>query len=153
MTAAAGLEHELGFLLGRHVGRQTVAASAWAEATTAETESTAEVLLGGIAVEHRHLARRVNCDVFEVVNLFLRAAGGALLLYGFDTLGHPPEPAAVGVWEAEGLVFERTSERGSSRTVFAATSTGFRWSKSFRPPGGEHWQPVFDEVLDEVARA
>ena len=52
--------------------------------------------------------------------------------------------------DGDQLVFDRTSERGSSRTVFEATATGFRWAKSFRPPGGDAWQSVFEETLTSI---
>jgi hypothetical protein len=151
-----GSRHEigsdLGFLLGEHAGWQVVAPSAWADATPAKTQSWGEVLLDGIAVKHHHVSRRETGDVFETVNFFLRPPGASLLLYGFDTLGYPPEPPAVGTWNGGRLMFERTTTRGDSRTLFLPTPGGYRWSTEFRSPGNETWQPVFEEVLHAVAQ-
>jgi hypothetical protein len=144
----ATLGEELGFLLPPHTGTQRISASAWGPASTAETRSHGDADQAGSLVEHRHSGRRADGSVFETLNVFLRDRDSPdILLYAFDSLGFPPDPPARGRWDGPDLVFLRTSPRGSARTTFTPTPSGYGWSKQFRASDTDPWQDVFTEEL------
>jgi hypothetical protein len=133
----------LDFLVGELSGREEVTTSRWAEGGTATARARGERALdGGVLVQH-HVHEREGAETFRTLNVFsVDPAAGEVLLYAFDSVGYPPEPAARGTWHGDELVLERTTERGSTRTTFAATADGYRWSKLFRAPGSDAWSPV-----------
>ncbi|HLU56466.1 MAG TPA: DUF1579 domain-containing protein [Pseudonocardia sp.] len=133
----------LGFLVGELTGREEVSATPWAEGGPATARATGEWALdGGLLVQH-HVQERDGAAVFGTLNVFTTdPATGDVLLYAFDSVGYPPEPAARGTWHGEEQVLERTTERGSARTRFTPTPDGYRWSKEFRAPGSDVWSPV-----------
>src|SRR5690606_2523481 len=107
----------LGFLVGELTGREEVSATPWAEGGPATARATGEWALdGGLLVQH-HVQERDGAAVFGTLNVFTTdPATGDVLLYAFDSVGYPPEPAARGTWHGEEQVLERTTERGSART-------------------------------------
>lgn len=134
-------------LEGRFHGVDRVAASAWSEPETARVTAVGDVELGGALLIQRLTETRAG-GTFEAVHAFMvDRESGDVLLYGFDTFGYPPEPAARGRFEGDRLVLLRATERGQSRTVFAPTPAGFDWSKEFRPAADAPWQPVVAGTL------
>lgn len=138
----------LGALVGAWVGDESVAASAWTAAGTAESEVAAEALFGGVFVEQRYRQVRDRAVVFESRNVFgFDAADQRYKLYQFDTYGFAPPTPASGVWEGDALVFERSSPRGAQRTVFHfENEDSYRMSVSFLPAGGSDWQEVVSGI-------
>lgn len=109
------LDQRLEFLVGALHGPERMHATQWAPAGTAQGRVRGEV------------------DV-----------DGRVLLYPFDSVGHPPEAPAVGSWHGDDLVFERSSPRGSARTTYTPTADGYTWSKQFRSPDDDRWQPMIE---------
>lgn len=134
----------LGALVGAWVGDERVAGSAWTAAGAAESEVAAERLFGGMFVEQRYKQLRDRAVAFESRNVFgFDAADQRYKLYQFDTYGFVPPTPASGVWEGDDLVFERSSPRGTQRTVFHfENEDSYRMSVSFLPAGGSDWQEV-----------
>jgi hypothetical protein len=144
MTSADG---PLDFLIGEFSGIDHLAASPWATAESAPVVATGTTEIGGILVVQRARESR-EAGPFDVVNVFLSPPGSdEVLLYGFDPLAYPADPAARGRWVDGELVLDRVTERGQSRAVFAPTADGFRWSKQFRRSPDEAWSPVFEGEL------
>jgi hypothetical protein len=141
----------LEFLVGELSGPEDVTATPWAAGGAATGRVRGERGLdGGVLVQHQ-VQERGGEVVFRTLNVFTTdPITGEVLLYAFDSVGYPPEPAARGTWRGGELVLERTTERGSARTTFAPTADGYRWSKSFRAPGADGWSPV---VAGELRRA
>lgn len=139
--------HDL--LLGHFTGVDELHASPWSEAQTATVEMRCTAALGGKLIVMRVTEAR-TAGIFEAVNDFMIDQGtGEVLLYGFDTLGYPPDPPARGRFDHAGLTLHRSTARGDSCTVFASTPTGLHWSKDFRPSRGAPWQRV---VTGDVRR-
>jgi hypothetical protein len=140
----------LEFLVGELSGPEEVATTPWAAGGPATGRVRGERGLdGGVLLQHQ-VQERDGAVVFRTLNVFTTdPATGEVLLYAFDSVGYPPEPAARGTWQGDELVLDRTTERGSARTTFAPTADGYRWSKSFRPPGTDVWSPV---VAGELRR-
>ncbi|OLP59541.1 DUF1579 domain-containing protein [Xaviernesmea oryzae] len=134
----------LGALVGAWVGDEQVAASAWTAAGAAESDVAAEPLFGGVFVEQRYRQVRDQSVAFESRNVFgFDATDQRYKLYQFDTFGFAPPTPASGVWEGDDLVFERSSPRGTQRTVFHfENEDSYRMSVSFLPAGGSDWQEV-----------
>ena len=142
------LSEELAFLIGTADGPEQVHASPWGPAYVARTEVTGRVQLGGNLLLVTQQQQRPDGTSFEIVNVFMRdPADEALLLYAFDTLGYTPDPPARGRWQGDELIMDRTTPRGTSRTSFKPTTTGFTWSKQFQRPGDDKWQQVVDAEL------
>lgn len=140
----------LAALAGTFVGTDEIHASVWAPAETARVDIDAEWEIGGAVLVQRWQDTRAT-DLFELVNVFMEDPGtGEVLLYAFDTAGHPPDPPARGAWDAGRLVLRRTTVRGESRLEFSPTPDGFRWSKEYRASETESWQPVIDGELVRV---
>lgn len=133
----------LGFLVGELTGRGGGQRHAVGRGRARHRAGDRRVGLdGGLLVQH-HVQERDGAAVFGTLNVFTTdPATGDVLLYAFDSVGYPPEPAARGTWHGEELVLERTTERGSARTRFTPTPDGYRWSKEFRAPGSDVWSPV-----------
>jgi hypothetical protein len=129
-----------------------VTATPWARGGAAEARARGERALdGGVLVQH-HVQERDGAVAFRILNVFTAdPATGEVLLYAFDSVGYPPEPAARGTWHGDELVLERATERGSARTTFAATADGYRWSKAFRAPDADAWSPVVAGELHRTA--
>jgi hypothetical protein len=142
----------LEFLVGELSGQEEVAPGPWAPGGPAAARARGErALTDGVLVQH-HVQERDGVAAFRTLNVFTTdPATGEVLLYAFDSVGYPPEPAARGGWCGDELVLERTTERGSARTTYAATPDGFRWSKSFRAPGAQAWSPVVAGELRRTA--
>ena len=137
------------FLLGRFTGVDHIDPSYSAGEQTVPTTSVATAELGGQVLVQRFVERRTT-DPFEVLNIFMRDRdSGDVLLYSFDSLGYCPDPPARGAPRGGEIVLHRTSPRGMSRTTFAATETGVRWSKEFRLNSDGPWVPV---VTGELRR-
>ncbi len=146
----------LEFLVGRFAGTDLIHASDWADEETAKVTAAGVIEIDKGLVVQRLRETRMSGS-FEVVNVFMRdPASNEVLLYSFDSLGYPPDPPARGSWQGDELVLHRASPRGMSRTTFAATPHGFRWSKQFRRSLDEEWQPVVNGELardDDAGRA
>ena len=142
----------LEFLVGELTGREEVTATPWAAGGPATARARGERALdGGVLVQH-HVQERDGTVTVRTLNVFTTdPATGEVLLYAFDSVGYPPEPAARGTWHGDELVLERTTERGSARTTFAATADGYRWSKEFRAPDSDVWSPVVAGELHRTA--
>jgi len=137
------------FLLGRFTGVDHIDPSYSAGELTVPTSSAATSELAGQAVVQRFIERRTTAP-FEVLNIFMRDRdSGDVLLYSFDSLGYCPDPPARGTPRDGEIVLHRTSPRGMSRTTFASTETGLRWSKEFRLNSDGPWEPV---VTGELRR-
>jgi hypothetical protein len=148
-TDRESLREELAFLSGTFAGREEVHASEWAKPSTAASTADGRLELAGTLLVLRHeQVREDGADAFAVVNVFMRSPGDAeLLLYAFDTAGYPPDPPARGAWQGTDLVLDRTTTRGSSRTLYTPTDLGYRWSKEFQAPGSDRWVPVVSGEL------
>lgn len=129
-------------LLGRFTGVDELHASPWSDAQSAAVEMTATAELGGALIVMRVTESR-SVGTFEAVNVFMADRdSGEVLLYCFDSLGYAPEPPARGRYADAQIALHRSTPRGDSRTTFASTPTGFRWSKDFRPAADAPWQSV-----------
>jgi hypothetical protein len=134
---------QLEFLVGELSGPEEVSTTPWAEGGPATGRVRGEHELDGGAIVQRQVQERDGAVAFRALNVFtVDPATDEVLLYSFDSVGYPPEPAARGTWHDGELVLDRTTERGSARTTFTPTDDGYRWSKSFRAPGSEVWSPV-----------
>jgi hypothetical protein len=134
-------------LLGRFTGLDELHASPWADAQTARVEMSSTAELDGTLIVMRVTESRADGS-FEAVNIFMTDRdSGDVLLYGFDSLGYPPDPPARGRFDADRLTLHRSTARGDSRTSFASTATGLRWSKEFRPTADAPWLPVVTGTL------
>lgn len=139
--------HDL--LLGHFTGVDELHASPWSAAQTATVEMRCTAELGGELIVMRVTEAR-TAGVFEAVNVFMiDRDSGEVLLYGFDTLGYPPDPPSRGRLDHAELTLHRSTARGDSCTTFASAPTGLHWSKDFRPSPGAPWQRV---VTGDVRR-
>jgi hypothetical protein len=136
----------LSFLVGPLSGPERMHATRWAPAGEALGRVRGEAAVDGLVLVQHQEQERAGEPVFRAVNVFTADPDGRVLLYPFDSVGHPPEAPAVGAWEGDDLVFERTTPRGSARTTYTPTPDGYAWSKAFRPPGGA-WQPMIEGRL------
>jgi hypothetical protein len=142
----------LEFLVGELTGREEVTATPWAAGGPATARASGERALDGGALVQHHVQERDGAVAFRTLNVFTTdPATGEVLLYAFDSVGYPPEPAARGTWHGDELVLERSTERGSARTTFTATADGYRWSKEFRAPDSHAWAPVVAGELRRTA--
>jgi hypothetical protein len=92
------------------------------EACAAELHPPLE--LEGRAFVLRTVERRVDNGVFEVLNVFAHDRGSDdIRLYPFHP-GLPTGTTPRGQWDGRQLLVERTTERGSARTVFKPTTGG-----------------------------
>jgi hypothetical protein len=145
------MEGLLDLLLGRFTGVDELHPSPWADEQTATVEIASTAEMGGALIVMRINETRAS-GTFEAVNVFTTdRESGELLLYGFDSLGYPPEPPARGRFDGGVLVLDRSTVRGDSRTTFARTPTGLRWSKQFRPTVDAPWQPVVTGTLTRAS--
>lgn len=139
----------LDFLVGSFAGTERVHATQWGPARDVTAQASAEPRAGGTVLVGHH--DQLGDPSFAAINVFMAdPATGEILLYSFDSYGFPPDPPARGTWEGEELVLDRVTGRGASRTVYAPTSDGYRWSKSFAATAGGPYQPV---VEGELARS
>jgi hypothetical protein len=141
------LDERLEFLVGALHGAERMHATQWAPAGTARGRVRGEVGVDGRVLVQHQVQERAGEAVFRAVNVFMVDPAGRVLLYPFDSVGHPPESPAVGCWHGDDLVFERSSPRGHARTTYTPTADGYAWSKQFRPPDDDRWQPVLDGTL------
>lgn len=141
---------QLEFLVGELSGSEEITTTPWVAGGPATGHVRGERGLdGGVVVQHQ-VQERDGAPAFRALNVFTTdPATAEVLLYSFDSVGYPPEPAARGTWIDGDLVLERTTGRGSARTIFTPTPDGYRWSKSFRAPGSAEWSPV---VTGELRR-
>jgi hypothetical protein len=137
---------QLAFLVGSLRGPEQMHATQWAPGGPAEGRVRGEVAVDGLVLVQHQVQERAGAPVFRAVNVFMADPAGRVLLYPFDSAGHPPEVPAVGTWHGDDLVFERSSPRGSARTTYTPAADGYAWSKRFRPPGGE-WAPMIEGRL------
>ncbi len=138
----------LGFLLGAFVGTEQMHASQWAPAGPAGSMSKAWAEVDDTLVVQSYTQQREGHPPFAMHAVWMTdPATGDVLYWGFDSAGLRPDPPASGSWVGRELVLDRTTERGSSRLTVAATPDGWRWSKTFRAPGGDVWTPVQDAVF------
>jgi hypothetical protein len=140
------LADQLAFLVGSLHGPEQMHATQWAPAGTAHGRVRGELDVDGLVLVQHQVQERAGDAVFRAVNVFMADPAGRVLLYPFDSVGHPPEVPAVGSWDGGDLVFERSTPRGSARTTYTPTADGYTWSKQFRPPDGP-WQPMIDGRL------
>lgn len=145
--AGSPFGEQLAFLVGSLRGPERMHATTWAPAGTALGQVRGELAVDGRVLVQHQLQEQAGEAVFRAVNVFMADATGRVLLYPFDSVGHPPETAAVGAWHGGDLVFERTSPRGSARTTYTPTADGYTWTKQFRPPGEDGWQPMIEGRL------
>ena len=138
---------DLSGLLGTFRGTDRISASAWSEREDAVATAVGVVRLAGGLVVQSHETSRVVGD-FSALNVFLPdPETGEVLLYSFDSLGHPPDPPARGTWEDGALVLRRATARGESCTTYRPTDDGFVWQKEFRASPAEPWQSVVSGEL------
>jgi hypothetical protein len=143
---------ELGFLCGEFVGIDEVSASAWSRGGSAAAEASADWGLGGNLLVQRHIERRDDGERFEALNVFMVDRGtGDVLLYSYDSAGFEPHPPARGRSGDSELVVVRRTPRGESRTTYAPTGDGYRWSKQYRLDGEAPWQDVVAGTLRRVS--
>ena len=148
MTIIPPLSAELSFLTASASGPERVHASAWGPAIDAKARTTGRAELGGAVVVMTHDEQRPDETSFGIVSVFMRdPARDEILLYAFDSVGFAPDPPARGRWVEGTLVLERTSERGSGRTSFTPTATGFTWAKQFQATGDDQWHDVVSAIL------
>jgi hypothetical protein len=141
--------HDL--LPGRFTGVDELPASPWSEMQTATVEMSCTAELGGALIVMR-VAEKRTAGTFEAVNVFMTDQDtGEVLLYGFDTLGYPPDPPARGQFDNDELTLHRSTARGGSRTTFASRPNGLCWSKDFRPSPDAPWQRVVTGIWRRTA--
>jgi hypothetical protein len=141
------LDERLEFLVGELHGPERMHATQWAPAGTARGRVRGEVDVDGRVLVQHQVQERAGEELFRAVNVFMVDPAGRVLLYPFDSVGHPPESPAVGSWHDGDLVFERSSARGSARTTYTPTADGYAWSRQFRSPGDDRWQPMIEGTL------
>ena len=149
--AGTGLAEQMAFLVGSLHGPERMHATRWAPAGEATSRVRGELDVDGLVLVQHQVQERIDAAEFRAVNVFMAGPTGRVLLYSFDSAGQPPEPAAVGSWRGNDLVFERSTPRGSARTTYTPTADGYAWSKQFRPPGGLDWQPMVEGKLTRDA--
>jgi hypothetical protein len=148
MKEPSPIGSRLGFLTGRFAGRDRVHETVWAPGGDASARAEGSPGADGRVLVRRHTDERDGQVTFEALDvLMVDPVSGALLLYGFDSVGYPPDPPARGDWHGEVLVLERRTARGSSRTTYAPTADGYRWRKEFQAPGTEGWATVVEGEL------
>jgi hypothetical protein len=141
------LVEQLAFLVGSYSGSERMEPTEWAPGGTADTRVAGELDVDGLVLVQRQVQERAGVPLFRAVNVFMADPDGRVLLYPFDSVGFPPESPAVGEWQGEDLVFERSSPRGSARTTYTPTPDGYAWSKAYRAPDGATWQPMIEGTL------
>ena len=154
VRGGARIAEQLSFLIGSLAGPEEAYASSWTEAGSARGCVDGRLELSGtVVVQHqRHV--RDGPGSFQALNVFMvDPASEEILLYSFDNVGFPPDPPARGTWHGEDLVLDRSTVRGSSRTTYTPTSTGYRWSKQFRVSSDQDWTPLVDGHMTRNASA
>ncbi len=141
------LDERLEFLVGALRGPERMHETQWAPASSAQGRVRGEADVDGRVLVQHQVQERAGEALFRAVNVFMVVPAGRVLLYPFDSVGHPPESPAVGCWLGDDLVFERSSPRGSARTTYTPTADGYTWSKQFRAPDDDRWQPMIDGTL------
>jgi hypothetical protein len=106
-------QHErLAALEGAWEGTEELASSPWSPGGTARAQMTFGVAAGGFALvqDYRSDTGLTGHGVFSV-------SGDDVLHHWFDSIGYPTEAPARGGFEGDALVLERTTPRGTNRTI------------------------------------
>jgi hypothetical protein len=113
MADLTPLHARLARLEGSWEGTEQLAPSPWSAGGKAASVLSFAVAAGGFALvqDYRSSAGLTGHGVFSV-------SGDEVLWHWFDSIGYPPEVPARGGFEADALVLERTSPRGTNRTTF-----------------------------------
>jgi hypothetical protein len=140
-------------LVGAWRGEEEMSATQWAPAglATAEVEATAE--FGGLFVTQRYRQVRDGRESFASHNVFgFDQADGLTKMFAFDTMGFVPAGPAVGSWNGETLVLERSSPRGSARVAYMIDGPdSYRTHLEFKPAGSENWQDMAKGAFRRVS--
>jgi hypothetical protein len=143
-----GPAHEaLTALVGDWVGKEEVAESPWASASTASARASYRVALHGFAVVQEYRQLREDGTDFLGLNVFtVDPATGETLWYGFDSYGFPPDSPARGRWSGDVLTLEKRTERGVARHRFTVGEGWLRHEIDIRMGDA----PEFAEFLRAV---
>lgn len=148
MTDDTSLQ-SLSFLIGSLSGPERLHPTPWTQAGAGWGTVHGQWGSGGTVLVQHQTQERDGRTSFQAVNVFMRDPDqGDILLYSFDSVGYPPDPAARGTWSGGELVLERSTVRGSGRTTYSPQpGGGYRWSKHYRAPGDGTWIPLVEGHL------
>lgn len=125
-------------LLGDWLGSESLAASPWAAAGSAQGAVTFAVVAGGKAISQSYRQTREGQPSFELhAVLTLDPQTGELLYFAFDSYGFPPLEPARGALGGQTLTLEKHTPRGAARQTLSVVGERLDWQIEHRAPGGE----------------
>ncbi len=140
-------------LAGAWRGEEEVAATQWTDAGAATAEVLAEAEFGGLFVVQRYRQRRDGTVSFGAHNVFgFDQQNGLVTMHQFDSMGFVPMSPAMGTWNGNELVLERSSPRGAASVTYGFDGADtYRMKLQFKPAGSNAWQGMVRGVYRRVA--